>query len=100
MPGEVKVRKIEYKPEISLGFVAKAIYIGDWQLAGFDPIKGPIGQNIRDKKQNIILLNQNQNLRFYSLLCSFDCQHLFWRGGGFKFKLTEQSLRSAHNPIN
>ena len=54
MPGEVKVRisfssgsrKIEYKPEISLGFVAKAIYICDWQLAGFDPIKGPIGQNI------------------------------------------------------
>ena len=52
------------------------------QFAGFDPIKGPIGQNIRDKKQYIILLNQNQNIRFYSLLCSFDCQHLFWRRGG------------------
>ena len=35
-----------------------------------------------------------------SLSCNFDCQPLFWRGGGFKFKLTEQSLRSAHNPIN
>ena len=52
------------------------------QFAGFDPIKEPIGQNIRDKKQYIILLNQNQNIRFYSLLCSFDCQHLFWRRGG------------------